>query len=291
MPATPTSYKPIDRVAHKLDGDRGFFGHRQVGGSRARDQHGAVSARNVSLRQRDGACFRVIRRVGHDGTHGVVRVRLGPRHQQRLTAPDDALGDGGDLGRSLAYAQDDFGESLPERAVRIDAGKAEVLERRHAKRAEDARRTRRPARSLRDRTRSSNCSSSEMVIRGRLSLVLVTTRQYNHDGVQRVFPDRATRRRRSPSDVDYPDEMTHRTLSGRLSPSRFAHDPCRDAHARHVLLRPRHSRRLRVAPVLPGLPVHEEQGSAAGSCSARSRSCRPSRFSFRSTTRCTWRTV
>ena len=46
---------------------------------------------------------------------------------------------GGDLGRSLADAEDDLGESLPERAMRIDARKAEVLERRRAERAEDAR--------------------------------------------------------------------------------------------------------------------------------------------------------
>ena len=36
--------------------------------------------------------------------------------------------------------------------------------------------------------------------------------------------------------------------------------PRRNSHPRHLFLRPRHSGRVRVAPVLPGLPVHEEQG-------------------------------
>ena len=38
----------------------------------------------------------------------------------------------------------------------------------------------------------------------------------------------------------------------------------------HVLLRSHHSRRLRLAPVLPGLPLHEEQGQGAGAGERRS---------------------
>ena len=37
-----------------------------------------------------------------------------------------------------------------------------------------------------------------------------------------------------------------------------------NADSRDLLFRSRHSCRLRVAPVLPGLPVHEEQGNATG---------------------------
>ncbi len=50
--------QPIDGVAHKLGGDSGFFGHRQVGRSGARDEQGAVSPRDLSLCQRNRACFR-----------------------------------------------------------------------------------------------------------------------------------------------------------------------------------------------------------------------------------------
>ena len=36
-------------------------------------------------------------------------------------------------------------------------------------------------------------------------------------------------------------------------------DSFRNAHPRHLLLRPHHSRRVRLAPVLPGVPLHEER--------------------------------
>ena len=93
----------IDRVAHQLRGDRRFLGDGQIGRAGARDQHGADAGWNLAL------LASVIARasswyvaVGHDGAHGVERLRRRARHEQRLSARDDALGDGGDLGRSLA---------------------------------------------------------------------------------------------------------------------------------------------------------------------------------------------
>ena len=46
-----------------------------------------------------------------------------------MPALDDADGDGRDLLGRLAEAQDHFGESLANRAVMVDAGEPEVLER------------------------------------------------------------------------------------------------------------------------------------------------------------------
>jgi hypothetical protein len=52
-----------------------------------------------------------------------------------MTAGDDACGDGRDLGRSFAYAEDHLGEALSQGAVMIDAREAEVLERRRLERS------------------------------------------------------------------------------------------------------------------------------------------------------------
>jgi hypothetical protein len=46
-----------------------------------------------------------------------------------MTARNDPFRDGGDLGRSFAYAEDDFGEPLSQGAMVIDACEPEVLER------------------------------------------------------------------------------------------------------------------------------------------------------------------
>jgi hypothetical protein len=51
-----------------------------------------------------------------------------PRDEQAVPATDDGLGDEGHLLGSLALTKHDFGESLPVRAVVVDACESEVLE-------------------------------------------------------------------------------------------------------------------------------------------------------------------
>ena len=46
-----------------------------------------------------------------------------------MAGGDDALGDGGDLLGRLARAENDFGKTLPDAAVVVDPGEAQVLER------------------------------------------------------------------------------------------------------------------------------------------------------------------
>ncbi len=87
----------------------------------------------ISPRLRDdGPRVLVIHRVGHDRAHGVVGLGRGPGHEQAVPAGGDAGGDGGNLRRGLADAEDDFRESLAQVAVRVDAGKAQIVERRRA---------------------------------------------------------------------------------------------------------------------------------------------------------------
>ena len=70
------------------------------------------------------------------------------RDEQRRAAPDNLGGDGGDLGRRLAQAEDDLGEALADRPVVIDAGEAEVLERLGAQRLQQLRSRRRRGRAV-----------------------------------------------------------------------------------------------------------------------------------------------
>ena len=67
------------------------------------------------------------------GVDGVPRRFVRARDEQRVTALDDAVGNGGDLIRRLAQAEDDFRESLTNGPVMVDAGETEVLERAVAK--------------------------------------------------------------------------------------------------------------------------------------------------------------
>ena len=53
-----------------------------------------------------------------------------------MAAAGDAAGDGGNLGRSLAQAEDDLGKSLAQVTMAVDAGKAQIVERRRAHRVE-----------------------------------------------------------------------------------------------------------------------------------------------------------
>jgi hypothetical protein len=58
-------------------------------------------------------------------------MRLGrrPRHEQAVARGDDPRGDGGNLGGTLALAEDDFGKTLPDVAVVVDAREVEILVR------------------------------------------------------------------------------------------------------------------------------------------------------------------
>ena len=92
---------------------------------------------DLPLSQRDGARLVVIRAPGTTARTASNASGVSARHEQRLAARDDALGDGRNLGRRLAQAEDHLGESLAKLAMRVDAREAEVLERRRAQRRKD----------------------------------------------------------------------------------------------------------------------------------------------------------
>ena len=66
-----------------------------------------------------------------DDVRGPPRgLRRGAGDEQRLALRDDALRDCRNLRRRLAQAEHDFREALPHGPMRVDARKAQVLERR-----------------------------------------------------------------------------------------------------------------------------------------------------------------
>ena len=75
--------------------------------------------------------------VWQNGTYCVPRLALSSRDEQRVTVRDDSFGDGGDLGRSFAYAEDYFGETLPEIPVVVDPCEAQIFVWRSTQRLED----------------------------------------------------------------------------------------------------------------------------------------------------------
>ena len=67
-------------------------------------------------------------RVGQDGGHGAVGVGGGSGDQQVLAGVGQRTRNDGDLVGRLSLAEDDFGKSLADVAVMVDAGKSQILE-------------------------------------------------------------------------------------------------------------------------------------------------------------------
>ena len=91
-----------------------------------------MPGRDVPLAQCDRARLGVVTGGGNGGSNGVERLRLSSRHEEGTTAFDNTSGDCGDLGRSFAYAEDYFGEALPDFPVVVDASEPKVFVRRRA---------------------------------------------------------------------------------------------------------------------------------------------------------------
>ena len=120
----------VDGVAHELGRDRRLFRDGQVGRSGGRDDDGAASRGELAERERNGSgqFVEFCRRLRCADT--ASNARRSVRVTSRLwPGGDDALGDGGDLFRRLSRPKNDLRASLPERAMVVDAGEAQVFER------------------------------------------------------------------------------------------------------------------------------------------------------------------
>jgi hypothetical protein len=81
----------------------------------------------------------MIRSAWHYGSDRIVDLWLRARDEKRLSALDDLAGDRSDLCGCLPQTKNDFGKSLPQVAMSIDACEPEILEWRGAHRRENFR--------------------------------------------------------------------------------------------------------------------------------------------------------
>ena len=84
------------------------------------------------MRERNGSGQLVEFCLGDARRNGLERGSVRPGDEQAVAGGDDALGDGRNLIWRLSRAKDDLGTPLPQRAMVVDAGEPQVLERRLA---------------------------------------------------------------------------------------------------------------------------------------------------------------
>ena len=79
--------------------------------------------------ERTGPCDGVVAHLGHVAKERVCLRVLDARDQDVLSGARELVGDRDDLLGRLAFAEDHLRHALPQRAVMIDDGKAEVSKR------------------------------------------------------------------------------------------------------------------------------------------------------------------
>ncbi len=75
--------------------------------------------------------------LGDARRNGLERAPIRAGDEQAVAGGDDALGDRGDLFRRLPRPKNDLRASLPQRAMVVDAGEAQILERRLAQKLKE----------------------------------------------------------------------------------------------------------------------------------------------------------
>ena len=129
QPGDADVVQPRHVVAHQLRRARRLFGHRQVRRAGGGDDDRAFAGRDVLLAETDDGGIRVKRGRRHFVANGLERLGARARDEQRRAASDNLGGDGRDLRRRLAQAEDDFREPLADGPVMIDAREPQILVR------------------------------------------------------------------------------------------------------------------------------------------------------------------
>jgi hypothetical protein len=117
----------VDGIAHNLRCNGRLFGNREIGRAGGSDHDDAAALRCRMCFERDAAGGFMEMRVGQHGGHGAVSVCGGPRYQQVLAGVGQRTRNDGDLVGRLALSEHDFGKSLADVAVMIDAGESQIL--------------------------------------------------------------------------------------------------------------------------------------------------------------------
>jgi len=118
----------IDRAAESFEGDRGFLGDGDVGGTGAYNGDGAGEWRKGLPDDGDAPGRGMEAGVGELGGDGVIVLPDGTGTEDDAIDFDQGAGDGKDLLGKFSGAEDDFGEAPAGAPSGINAGKTEIDE-------------------------------------------------------------------------------------------------------------------------------------------------------------------
>jgi len=119
----------FEAIAHQFDGQRRLIGDWDIGRSRGDNGDQAVPVDGQIALHGDGVTAFVKDGLGGEFPNPVEGLGGSPGHQQIAGSFEQSLRDSGDLIRGLALPKDDLGKALPDGAVMVDVGIAEVLKR------------------------------------------------------------------------------------------------------------------------------------------------------------------
>lgn len=125
-------------TAHDFGRDAGFFGHGNIRGPGGHDQDVAVKVRPSLLNDDDSGRF-VVDRASIQLHQAPGGLRRDPRRQQRGARFQQPARDGDDLLGGFAFTEDDLGKALPESAVMVHGGEAQIFEGKRPQALEDGR--------------------------------------------------------------------------------------------------------------------------------------------------------
>ncbi len=121
----------LDAVAERAGGDRSLLGYREVARTRRHDEDAAPAGRWRHVRWEVHRPAKIV----HAGPGEALAERAShlvrSARDEKAAAPGvDALGDLHGVLDGLPLSEDDFGETVAERAVVVDGGEGELLDRR-----------------------------------------------------------------------------------------------------------------------------------------------------------------
>ena len=129
----PDVVKMLDGIAHQFGGDDGFFGDRDVAGASRDHGDGSLAMFREVFVQDDGAGQFAVFSLANLFADGAELFECGAGGEDISAVQREFPKDASDLGRSFAFAEDDFRHASAEGAVMIDLREIEVFERHMAK--------------------------------------------------------------------------------------------------------------------------------------------------------------
>src|SRR6185312_3510125 len=119
----------IDFVAHDFGGDLRFFGDENIAGAGADDGDASFAGYGAVAPEADRAGDGKMLAFRKGFEYNARGFRRGSGDENVFRTREQGARDGDDLIRRFAQAENDFGHPVTQRAVVIDLGESEILER------------------------------------------------------------------------------------------------------------------------------------------------------------------